>query len=141
MGKNPMTPECSLRELCFDLTAGLVDRSQFEAQVKDKLRGWMRCDEVRIRCSSEEVDALLAKLSHGSGWAIEASYDQRLFAAMAHNGKLIGVVTCERPAGAEAWTAVDGLQLRRLATILTNHSGCGAHGVHSVFEQEEGVSP
>jgi hypothetical protein len=107
------TPELSLRELCFDLAAGLLDRAQFCALVRDSLRQWMRCEDVQVRCAGPELTPLLRQLA-GQGWAIDPEPGQRLHAAMAHNGRLIGAVSCQRAAGAPGWTAAEGALLRRL---------------------------
>ncbi len=136
MQTNPDTP---LREICFDFAAGMFDRSKFLAQVQASLRRRMCCDEVLIRCCGPDVAPLLQRL-RGVGWLAEVVDDQqRLHAALAQNGRLIGVLSCVRDVTDPCWTTAEGVALRRHATTISSHVGCPPDGVEALTEEGERV--
>ncbi|MBV8500804.1 MAG: hypothetical protein JO006_03720 [Paucibacter sp.] len=132
-------PDLPLRELCFDFRAGLIDRRQFHALLQSNLRRRMDSHQVLIRCTDPGVAPLLDRIG-ALGWLVESAGEQRwLHAALSHNGRTIGVLSCMREASDAAWTAVDGVALRRQASTLTSASVCPTKQRPQLFEEEEGV--
>ena len=126
-----------LREICFDFAAGMFDRSVFHQLVRNCLRQRMSCAEVLIRCKSPETAGLLERLK-GVGWIAEVQGGrQQLHAAMAHNGRLIGLISCERDASAPAWTQAEGVALLRHATTMSSPTVCPPGDVQT--EMQEGT--
>ena len=115
-----------LSEICFDFAAGMFDQVKFHAQVRDWLCVRMRCAEVLIRCPQDGLAPALEGLG-ATGWFAEATGDgQMLHAALARNGRVIGLLSCVRDAAAPAWTAAEGVALRRHAITMSSHLGCPA---------------
>jgi len=128
-----------LREICFDYAAGMFDRLEFHILARACLRQRMACEEVLIRCCAPETAPLLDRLK-GVGWFAEVIDGQQLLhAALAQNGRLIGLLTCVRDAAAAAWTTAEGVALRRHATTISSHVGCPPGGVEALKEEGERV--
>ncbi len=126
-----------LREICFDFAAGMFDRSTFNTLARNCLRQRMACDDVQIRCKCQEVDGLLDRLK-GVGWFAEVQGGRQwLHAAMAHNGRLIGLLSCERDAKAPAWTQAEGVALLRHATTMSSPIVCPPADMQAL--EQEGI--
>ncbi len=113
-----------LSEICFDFAAGMFDLAEFQGQVRDWLRVRMRCAEVLVSCRQDETTLPQERLA-AAGWFAEAAGDRRLLhAALARNGRLIGLLSCVRDGPGLAWTTAEGIALRRHAITISSHLGC-----------------
>ena len=115
--------EVPLREICFDYAAGVLDKPAFHAAVEAWLRHRTGSDEVLIQCGEQAPGVHMDELERAGWYRETVEGRQLLHAAVAFNGRVAGVLSCIREAGAAPWTVADGVSLRRYATTLASHFG------------------